>query len=193
MPATHQEPSPWIGYQIMKFIMTVLKMTRNLSGEIILADPKPTDTVVDFGCGPGFNTIPLARDVVTQGKVYALDNSPDAIRDIHNLAIKNGIANIETIEGCYPEMINDASVDVVYLHNVLPFIKHRDDALSEIYRILKPGGRLSYISKRISRRVGRRSTGVRPYSNRRLREILEADGKYVLRNRERNHMVFEKQ
>ena len=39
-------------------------------------------TVVDFGCGHGHYTIPVARVVQAEGRVYALDNDEEVIRKI---------------------------------------------------------------------------------------------------------------
>jgi len=193
MSDTEQKPMPWIAYKIMTFVMTIRKKFRNIELEITFPGTKSSDIVIDYGCGPGFNTIPLAIDIVPNGKVYALDNSQDAINDIIKKAKKLYIENIETIASSYPKGISDGSIDVVYLHNVLPYIKDKEGVLTEIYRVLKPKGKLSYMSRKISHSAGKRETGEIAMTDEELTNHLAINNRYKLVQQENGHLVFEKQ
>jgi len=100
------------------------------------------DIVLDFGCGIGSFTIPLAR-IVTKGTIYALDKQQYATETVERRAIRKGIQNIKTIISNGETSLENETVDVVMLFGVLPEIKDKERVLNEMYRILKPEGFLS--------------------------------------------------
>jgi ubiquinone/menaquinone biosynthesis C-methylase UbiE len=106
-------------------------------------------TVADLGCGPGFYTIALAECAGPGGKVYAVDSDEKAIRAVEKKAGERGIRSIETRVSSAGDLsfIKDGTVDFVLAHGLLCSMApcERDSAVSEIKRILKPGGR-AYIS-----------------------------------------------
>ena len=192
MMSTNRQQKQWLAYKIMTCVMNMRKRFRNIEGEITFPGTKVSDTVLDYGCGPGFNTIPLARDVVRNGTVYALDNNPNAIKDIARKAQELNLKNIKTIVSEYPEGIGDESVDIVFLHNVLPYVKDKENTLAEIDRILKSEGRLSYISKRISHIVGSHETGEITMTDEKLTRYLETNYEFRLIKKENGQLIFEK-
>jgi len=192
MMAADGQRRQWLAYNIMKFVMNMRKRFRNIDSEITFVGTKVSDTVLDYGCGPGFNTIPLARDVVRNGEVYALDNNPNAIKDIQRKAQDLNLKNIKTIVSEYPQGIGDESVDIVFLHNVLPYVKDKANTLAEIDRILKPEGRLSYISKKMSHLMGSRETGEIAMTDDELSMYLKTNYEFKLIKAENGHLVFEK-
>jgi ubiquinone/menaquinone biosynthesis C-methylase UbiE len=100
-------------------------------------------TVVDYACGPGRYTIPLAEAVGPQGRVYAIDIQPLAIEIVKKKAVSKGLANIETVlVDSYHSGIPDASADLVLLLDVIHGIHERDVLFREIHRLLKPSGLL---------------------------------------------------
>lgn len=70
-----------IHFRMMVNVMSIVKNIRNIKKEIIRSGIKEGSHVLDYGCGPGFCTIPAAKIVGSQGMIYALD--------IHPLAINN--------------------------------------------------------------------------------------------------------
>ena len=193
MMDTNSQLMLWIAYKTMTFVMNTRKRSRNIESEITFPGTRSSDIVVDYGCGPGFNTIPLARDIVKDGKVYALDNNPNAINDIVKKANALNLKNIETIASGYPEGISEESIDIVFLHNVLPYVRDKESVLAGIHRILKPQGRLSYMSKKIAHFVGNRETGETAMTDEELTRHLETNYRYKLIKKEKEHLVFEKQ
>jgi len=105
--------------------------------------------VADLGCGPGFYTIALAEQVGSGGKVYAVDSDEKAIRAVDRKAGKRGLGNIEAHVSSAGDLsfIKDGTIDFVLAHGLLCSMapSERDAAVSEIKRILKPGGR-AYVS-----------------------------------------------
>jgi ubiquinone/menaquinone biosynthesis C-methylase UbiE len=109
-------------------------------------------TVLDFGCGYGMYTIPVAEIVGEQGTVYALDKDTEALDALMQKAESAGLKNIRRMDtsGELDLKLNDKSVDAVLLFEVyhnfyFPKAKDRRRLLGEIYRIMKPSASL-YIS-----------------------------------------------
>lgn len=107
----------------------------------------PGMTVLDLGCGSGAFTIPVARAVGEQGKVYAFDIQPAMLRQIERKLSKaenQDIRNIELKQGSAYELpFTDGSLDIVCMVTVLEEIPDRGKALREVSRVLKPGGILA--------------------------------------------------
>jgi ubiquinone/menaquinone biosynthesis C-methylase UbiE len=107
-------------------------------------------TVLDFGCGYGIYTIPVARIVGAHGRVYALDKDKEALDRLMQKAGLAGLKNVERMEtsGKLEIELIDESVDVVLLFDVFhsyyfPQAGDRRRLLGEIYRIMKPSALLS--------------------------------------------------
>lgn len=184
---TTQQPMSGISFNVMRWIMSLRKRFRNIDEEIRLAGLKAGDVVVDFGCGLGFNTIPAAQIVGVRGKVYALDISPDAIAVIMKEMRKNCLNNIETLLSNGEIPLEDQTVDIVYLHNTLPLIVRKKEALREIQRVLKVHGKFSYMSRKVSRTLGNNSM-----NNQSVREYLETELHCQLIQEKNGHFIFER-
>ena len=111
--------------------------------EINKLDIKQGQVVLDYGCGIGSYTIPVARLVGERGKVYALDKQPLALKKVRERAEKEGLRNIRTILSDGDTGLPDESIDVILLFGVLPEIEDKDFVLRELHRVLKPSGYLS--------------------------------------------------
>jgi len=107
-------------------------------------------TVLDFGCGCGTYTIPVARIVGRKGKVYALDKDKDVLRDLMQKADSAHLKNMVIITSSGEPKIElpEESVDVALLFDVLhhyyfPEMDERRRLIDEIYRITKANGFIS--------------------------------------------------
>lgn len=71
-------------------------------------------TVLDFGCGSGNYTIPVAKIIGDQEVIYALDKNTSSLDDLMQRAHKEGLSNIERMDalGEVEIYLNDESVDV---------------------------------------------------------------------------------
>jgi len=94
--------------------------------------------VVDYGCGPGRYTLPVANLVGPKGKVFAVDIQPLAISTIKEKAARESLTNIEAIlVDSYNTGIQGSSIDLVLLLDTLHLIGDCDALFREIHRILK--------------------------------------------------------
>lgn len=101
------------------------------------------DTVLDIGSGSGTDALIASRCVGPAGKVYALDMTP-AMREKLTATIERaGVMNIAVLAGNAEAIpLADASVDAVTSNGVLNLVPDKSRAFAEIFRVLKPGGRL---------------------------------------------------
>jgi ubiquinone/menaquinone biosynthesis C-methylase UbiE len=110
---------------------------------------KEGSKVVDLGAGTGAYTKLFANAVGSTGTVYALDVQKDILqrlkRDLDQKGYTNITyiwANVEKPEGT---KIASNSVDFVFISNVLFQVESVDSVLTEVYRILKPKGRVAIV------------------------------------------------
>ncbi|KAH8678511.1 ubiE/COQ5 methyltransferase [Xylariales sp. PMI_506] len=109
---------------------------------------KPTDRVLDVGCGPGSITIDIA-EIACQGSVIGVDSVASVLDQARSLAAQRGATNIE-FQG--PVDANalpyeDETFDVVFCHQVLQHVNDPIGILREMRRVVKPGG---YVAARES-------------------------------------------
>ncbi len=101
---------------------------------------KPGMRVVDVGCGPGSITTGLAR-YVSPGEVTGIDNAPEVVEIARRTAAERAVPNVRLeVASAYDLPVADASVDVVYAHQVLQHLSDPVAALTEAKRALVAGG-----------------------------------------------------
>lgn len=102
--------------------------------------------VADLGVGTGHYAFAAAAIVGSTGRVYAIDIQEDHLSRLRGEALDQGIRHIETIWGNFEKaggtLLKDHSQDAVILSNTLFQLERIEDAITEIQRILKPGGKL---------------------------------------------------
>ena len=109
----------------------------------LLGQPLPDHRVLDLGCGAGFDTLLAAQMVGPNGKVIGVDMTPQMIVKARTNAEILGLANVEFVLGEIEDLpIPDASVDLVISNGVFNLCPDKPRVLSEVFQVLKPGGRL---------------------------------------------------
>ncbi len=95
--------------------------------------------VVDYGCGPGRYSIPIAELVGPKGKVFAVDIRPLAIKTVKEKAACKSLANVEAVlVDSFNTGIQSSSADMVEAIDMIHSITDYDALFHEIHRILKP-------------------------------------------------------
>ncbi len=100
--------------------------------------------IADLGAGSGAYTFPAAKAVSPNGMVYACEVQKDLLTRIKNDAAQEHITNIQyvwsNIEKVGGTKLADRSMDGAIVSNVLFITEDRPAFLTELARILKPGG-----------------------------------------------------
>jgi len=105
----------------------------------IAQDVGTGDTVLEVATGTGLVALKIAS---AADQVHAIDISPQMIDEAKNKAEGSGINNVAfSVEDAYALPFGDGMFDTVVCNNALHNMKHPEDALSEIRRVLKPDGR----------------------------------------------------
>jgi SAM-dependent methyltransferase len=111
---------------------------------IALADLQPGEVVLDLGSGGGIDCLLAARLVGSEGRVIGLDVTPEMINLARRNAKKAGATNVDFRYGAMEDIpLPDESVDVVISNCVINLSTDKDAVFGEIYRVLRPGGRIS--------------------------------------------------
>jgi arsenite methyltransferase len=102
---------------------------------------QPGDRVLDAGCGPGFYVAELLDRVGPDGSVVGVDSSPQMLALAAHRT--EGRPNVELREGDVSALpVQDADFDRALSVQVLEYVADVPAALAELYRVLRPGGRL---------------------------------------------------
>ncbi|MBI2839080.1 MAG: methyltransferase domain-containing protein [Acidobacteria bacterium] len=103
----------------------------------------PGQTVLDIGCGSGTDLLICARKVGPAGRVIGIDVTP-AMRGKAGAVLEEaGVHNAQILEGNAESIpLQDGSLDAVTSNGVINLVPEKAGAFREIYRVLKPGGRL---------------------------------------------------
>lgn len=98
--------------------------------------------VVDFGCGPGFVALELAKQVGDSGHVHAIDVNAEFLGRARARAEEAGLADRISFHHVTDEHIplEDGSADRVLCKNVLEYVPDYQAMLAEARRALRPGG-----------------------------------------------------
>lgn len=101
------------------------------------------DTVLDVGAGSGTDSFIAGAQVGPSGRVIALDLTRAMLERLARTAKDAGSHNVETLLADAEAVpLPDASVDVVTSNGALNLVLDKRRAFAELFRVLRPGGRL---------------------------------------------------
>jgi arsenite methyltransferase len=104
---------------------------------------RPDQTVIDIGCGAGFDTILAACRVGPNGKAIGIDMTEAMIDKARKNAASVGVENVEFRQGEVEQLpLRDCSVDLVISNGVFNLCTDKPKVLRDVFRVLRPGGRL---------------------------------------------------
>ncbi len=103
------------------------------------------ETVVDAGSGGGFDCFVAASQVGPQGKVVGVDMLAEMLEKSRASAELMGLKQVEFREGLLEQIpVRDGWADVVISNGVINLCADKRQTFSELWRILRPGGRLQF-------------------------------------------------
>ncbi|MHB8492430.1 MAG: class I SAM-dependent methyltransferase [Solirubrobacteraceae bacterium] len=144
-PARERPAKNWDGHVASMELLAATPAFTAIRDQILeMAELRAADTVLDIGAGTGLLALAAAPRVA---QVSALDVSPAMC---HYLEVKRrrlGIANMEVLNASAVDLpIGDAQLDAVVSNYCLHHLRDAEKikALGEIYRVLRPGGRLVF-------------------------------------------------
>jgi predicted methyltransferase len=105
--------------------------------------------VCDLGCGNGYWTLPMARDVAPDGRVLAVDIQREMLQKLRERSARVKLDNIEPILGSVDDpRIPAATVDLLLMVDVYHEFSHPETMLWSIRRSLKPEGVVALLEYR---------------------------------------------
>ncbi len=136
----------YLGYDGAELAALPAETTRSFAGvgnPTAIAPIQPGETVLDIGCGAGMDLLLAARRVGPTGRAIGVDMTEPMAQRARDSAAAIGLAHVEvrsTDATALP--FDDDSIDVVISNGVLNLVPEKEQAFAEIFRVLRPGGRL---------------------------------------------------
>jgi SAM-dependent methyltransferase len=135
-----------LGYDAREIDSLPQAITESFAGvgnPLALGEIRTGQTVLDLGCGAGVDSILAARRVGLTGKVIGIDLTPEMIEKAKRNADLVGATNVEFYQGEGDALpVGHESVVLVISNVVFNLCLDKPKVLAEIFRVLRPGGRI---------------------------------------------------
>ena len=116
---------------------------------VTLLKLKPGEAVADIGAGTGYFSRRLARQVGTNGTIYAVEIQQEMLDILTNKMAEIGIHNVKPILGTITDPKLPAnSLDLILIVDVYHEFDHPYEMAAAMSRALKPGGRMVFVEYR---------------------------------------------
>jgi SAM-dependent methyltransferase len=110
---------------------------------LAVAELREGETVLDLGSGGGIDVLLSARRVGPSGFAYGVDMTDEMLDLARANAAKAGTTNVEFRKGTIEQIpLPDVAVDVVISNCVINLSVDKPAVLAEMFRVLRPGGRV---------------------------------------------------
>lgn len=105
---------------------------------------KEGDWLLDLGCGKGVDVFKAVRELNGTGKAVGIDRLPEMIEKANVIRDKRHFDNAEFVVSDIDDInLPDNTFDVVISNCVINLLEDKEKVYREIFRVLKPGGRVS--------------------------------------------------
>jgi arsenite methyltransferase len=103
------------------------------------------EKVVDVGSGGGFDSFVAAAQVGPDGQVIGIDMTAEMLAKSRQTARTLGLGHVQFRDGLAEALpVEDAWADVVISNGVINLCADKQTVFAEIFRVLRPGGRLQF-------------------------------------------------
>jgi arsenite methyltransferase len=140
-----QDLSQGVGYtaEELQSIPQEANLGLGCGNPLALAALRQGETILDLGSGGGIDCFLASRNVGPQGRVIGVDMTPDMLHLARKNAAKGDYRNVEFRLGEIEHLpVADNTIDVVISNCVINLSVDKAQVFREIYRVLKPGGRM---------------------------------------------------
>jgi len=146
IPSSRTSFAKMIGYSdkdLKDLPDSVVRTVAGCGNPTALADLREGEVVLDLGSGGGIDAFLAAKKVGPNGKVIGVDMTEEMIQLAKENAEKMKTENVEFRLGEIENLpVEDGIVDVIISNCVINLSPDKDEVFSEVFRVLKPGGRL---------------------------------------------------
>ena len=134
------EKSPFLWNDLPEQYSDAVRSQAFIGEELIhTIDFKPTDLVLDAGCGVGNLTLEIARKV-PEGSITGMDISQGRIDQCKELFRKEKIFNARFYTGSIEEMTEEEEYTIIFSNSVFQWVTDLNRAMDHFHRALRPGG-----------------------------------------------------
>jgi arsenite methyltransferase len=135
-----------LGYAAAEIDTLAPQVTESFAGvgnPLTLGELRAGEVVLDLGCGAGMDSILAARRVGPDGRVIGVDMTGPMVEKAKANAKAAEVGNAEFHQGDADRLpAGDGSVDVAISNGVFNLCPDKPGVLAEVFRVLRPGGRL---------------------------------------------------
>jgi arsenite methyltransferase len=123
--------------------VTAVAASLGCGNPLAVAELREGETVLDLGSGGGIDVLLSAKRVGPSGFAYGVDMTDEMLELARLNAAKGAATNVEFLKGTIEDVpLPDSSVDVVISNCVINLSVDKSKVLVEIFRVLRPGGRI---------------------------------------------------